>query len=261
MFGQILRFTYAVLATAARLGLLRLLRGRLGLLLGLRLLGLGLLLGRLGFRLLLLGLGLLLLLRLGLLLLARRLRRGLLLLGSRLLGLLLGLLSARRRGAADLELDNILTNGNGVLLVDKELLDSTGLGCVQRNVDLVGLDGSNLLILLNVVADLCMLSVCASVSSVAVSSRFDHCFSVPSVMDSAISGTLTVVTSAAATLAVRSSCVSPKPTIASCLIEGPKALGRELSRSSSIGLATPLHQSMALRTLKPGSGDRKRSLL
>lgn len=161
MVCQSSRATYAVLSTAARLGLLRLLL-RLGILLRLLLgwLGLGLLLGWLRFRLLLLGLGLLLLLRLGLLLLARGLRRGLLVLGRRLLGLLLGLLSTRRRGAANLELNNILTNGDGVLLVDKELLDGTGLGRVQGNVDLVGLDGGNLLILLNVVADLCMLSVC-----------------------------------------------------------------------------------------------------
>lgn len=196
------QLTYAVLSTAARLGLLGLLRRRLRLLLGLLLgrLGLRLLLGRLWFRLLLLGLGLLLLLRLGLLLLARRLRCSLLVLGGGLLWLLLRLLSTRRRSAADLELNNILSDGDCVLLVDKELLDGTSLGRVQRNVDLVGLDGSDLLVLLNVVADLCMLLVLRRGVVQRQSSRFDHCFSVPSVMDSAISGTLTVVTSAAAML-------------------------------------------------------------
>jgi hypothetical protein len=161
---MVLGSTYAVLSTAARLSLLRLLLGRrLCLLLGLLLgrLGLRLLLGRLGFRLLLGGLGLLLLLLLGLLLFARWLRRGLLVLGGGLLGLVLGLLlSTRGRLAAKLELDYILTNGDGVLLVDEKLLDGTGLRCVQRDVDLVGLDGGNLLVLLNVVADLCGLLVC-----------------------------------------------------------------------------------------------------
>lgn len=167
VFRQSLESTYAVLSTAA--GLLGLLLCRLGLLLGFLLgrLGLGLLLGGLGLRLLLLGLGLLLLLLLGLLLLARGLRSGLLVLGGGLLGLLLCLLSTRRRGAANLKLDDILADGDGVLLVDKELLDGTGLGRVQRNVDLVGLDGSDLLILLDVVANLCGLSVSVCVCSAA----------------------------------------------------------------------------------------------
>lgn len=154
-----LRPTYAVLSTAANL--LGLLLSRLRLLLGLLLgrLGLRLLLGGLGFRLLLLGLGLLLLLRLGLLLLAGGLRCGLLVLGGGLLGLLLCLLATSRRLAANLKLDDILADSDGVLLVDKELLDGTSLGCVQGNVDLIGLDGSDLLVLLDVVADLCVLSV------------------------------------------------------------------------------------------------------
>jgi len=181
------------------------------------------------------------------------LRCGFLVLGSRLLGLLLCLLSTSRRFAANLELDNILANGDGVLLVDKEFLDGTSLGRVQGNVDLVGLDGGNLLVLLNVVADLCVfVSMCLAPLR-RVSSRFDHCFSVPSVMDSAISGTLTVVTSAAAMLVAISFRVLLQQTIASCLVEGPETLCCELSRSSIIGLATPLHRSMALRTLKPGS--------
>jgi hypothetical protein len=152
-----LRPTYAVLSTAANL--LGLLLSRLRLLLGLLLgrLGLRLLLGGLGFRLLLLGLGLLLLLLL--LLLAGGLRCGLLVLGSGLLGLLLCLRATSRRLAANLKLDDILADSDGVLLVDKELLDGTSLGCVQGNVDLVGLDGSDLLILLDVVANLCVLSV------------------------------------------------------------------------------------------------------
>lgn len=107
--------------------------------------------------------------RLGLLLLAGGLRCSLLVLGGGLLGLVLGLLlSSSRRLAANLELDNILSNGDGVLLVDQEFLDGTGLGRVQGNVDLVGLDGGNLLVLLNVVADLCMLSVRVRACAVAV---------------------------------------------------------------------------------------------
>jgi hypothetical protein len=148
--------TYAVLSTVAGLDLLGLLLGRrLRVFLWLGLfgrLGLRLLLGRFRLRLLLLGLRLL-----GLLLLARRLRRSLLFLGSGLLDVVLCLLlSTGRRLTTKLKPDNILSNGNSVLLVDEELLDGTSLGCVQGNVDLVGLDGSNFLVLLNVVADLCM---------------------------------------------------------------------------------------------------------
>lgn len=150
--------TYAVLGPAASLGLLGLLLG--GLWLGLLLggLGLGLLLGRL--RLLLLLGGLRLRFLLGLLLLARGLRRSLLLLGRRLLGLVLGLLLASSRGfAAQLELDNVLSDRDGVLLVDEELLDGAGLGGVEGDVDLVRLNGGNLLVLLDVVANLCGMSV------------------------------------------------------------------------------------------------------
>jgi hypothetical protein len=46
-----------------------------------------------------------------------------------------------------------------VLLVDEKLLDGTGLGSVYRYVDLVGLDGRDLLVLLNEVANLCKPSV------------------------------------------------------------------------------------------------------
>ena len=124
---------------------------------------------RLGFRLLLSGLGLLLLLLLVLLLLSRGLRRCFLVLGGGLFGLILCLLlSTRWRLTANLKLDNILSNGNGILLVDKELLNGTGLRRVQRYVDLVRLDSGNLLVLLNVVANLCMLLVSLRGSCVAV---------------------------------------------------------------------------------------------
>ena len=165
--------TYAVLSTAAGLLGLLLLGGRLRVFLWLGLLrglGLRLLLGRLWFRLLLLGFRLLLLLLLGLLLLARGLRCGLLFLGGGLLDIVLCLLlSTGWRLTTKLKLNNILSNGNSVLLVDEELLDGTGLGRVQGNVDLVGLDGSNLLVLLNVVANLCMPLVFLRVFSAVIS--------------------------------------------------------------------------------------------
>jgi hypothetical protein len=58
--------------------------------------------------------------------------------GGGLLGLLGGrLLLATLRSLSGLELDKILSDGDGVLLVDKKLLDSTGLGGVHGHVDLM----------------------------------------------------------------------------------------------------------------------------
>jgi hypothetical protein len=148
--------TYATLLTATRLSGLGLFLGcGLGLLLGgLRL---GLLLGRLGLLFLLRRLWFRLVLWLRLFLLALGLRRSLLVLGCSLLGLVLGLLLlSTSRGTAGLDLDEVLADGDCVLLADEELLDGAGLGCVDGDVDLVGFDGRNLLVLLNVVADLCM---------------------------------------------------------------------------------------------------------
>jgi len=112
--------TYAALLAATDSGL-----GLLGLLLGL--------LSR--SRLRLLSLGLLGLLSLSLL---RLLSRG------RLLGLLsllrlLGssLLLATLRRLTGLQLDDLLSDGDGILLVDKKLLDNTGLGGIHRHIDLM----------------------------------------------------------------------------------------------------------------------------
>ena len=71
--------------------------------------------------------------------------------------LLAGLLLSALWGTTSLKLYDFLSNGDGVLLVDEELLDGTSLGRVDSNVDLVSLNGSDLFILLNVVADLCIL--------------------------------------------------------------------------------------------------------
>lgn len=78
-------------------------------------------------------------------------------------------------------------------------------------------------------------------------------------MDSAISGTLTVVTSAAAVLACVPLFASAACTVCSCLVKGPQALCCELSRASGIGLAVSAAHPMALHTLKPGSGGPKTS--
>ena len=145
-------WTYATLLTATRDGRLGLVLW-LGLLLGrLRLglvFGLLFLLGRLwlGFFLWCLGLRLLLL--------ALGLRRSLLLLGCGFFGLFAGLLFSTSGRSAGLELHNFLSNLDGVLFVDKELLDDTSLGRIHGYVDLVGLNGCDFLILLDVVANLC----------------------------------------------------------------------------------------------------------
>ena len=89
--------------------------------------------------------------------LAFGLRRSLLVLRCGFLWLLAGLLLSALWGTTSLKLYDFLSNGDGVLLVDEELLDGTSLGRVDSNVDLVSLNGSDLFILLNVVADLCML--------------------------------------------------------------------------------------------------------
>ncbi|KAG9859209.1 hypothetical protein KCU94_g5, partial [Aureobasidium melanogenum] len=55
-----------------------------------------------------------------------------------------------------LHLQQVLTDGDGIILVDQELLDSTSLGSVDGNVDLwVGKGYSDFLVLLDVVTDLC----------------------------------------------------------------------------------------------------------
>ena len=110
------------------------------------------LLGRLWFRLLLWRFWL------RLLLLALGLRRSLLVLGRRLLGLLTGLLLLSASwSTAGLKLYDVLSDGDGVLLVDEELLNSTSLGRIDGDVDFVGLDSRDFFILLNVVANLCIL--------------------------------------------------------------------------------------------------------
>ena len=92
---------------------------------------------------------------LGLLLLALGLRAGLLGLGSSLLGLLLGLCCAALGSlCAGIDLDKVLTDNNVVLLVGQELQNHTSSRGVDCDVDLVGLDGGDLLVLLDAVADL-----------------------------------------------------------------------------------------------------------
>lgn len=86
-----------------------------------------------------------------------------------------------------------MSNSDGVLLVDEELLDSTGFRGVDSDINLVGFNGCNFLILLDVVADLYSTGLDLNWQQrLWVHTRFDHCFRVPSVMDSAISGTLTI---------------------------------------------------------------------
>ena len=113
--------TYAALLTATDSGL-----GLLGLLLGL--------LSRSRSRLRLLSLGLLRLLSLSLL---RLLSRGGLL-GLLSLLRLLGssLLLATLRCLTGLQLDDLLSDGDSILLTDKKLLDNTGLRGIHRHVDL-----------------------------------------------------------------------------------------------------------------------------
>lgn len=164
-------------------------------------------LGRFWFRLLLFrGLGLLL----SLLLLALRLRGSLLLFRCGLLGFFFSfLLLTTGRLTPKLELHKILSDGDGILFIDQELLDSTSFRCVHGNVNLsklvpspdvaetsaylVRFDGGNLLVDLDVVTDLCKCISKPSNFRLESRSRFDHCFKVPSVMDSAICGTLTTV--------------------------------------------------------------------
>jgi hypothetical protein len=55
---------------------------------------------------------------------------------------------------AGIDLDEVLTNNNVVLLVGQELQNHTSSRGVDRDVDLVGLDGGDLFVLLDVVADL-----------------------------------------------------------------------------------------------------------
>ena len=106
------------------------------------------------------------------------------------------MLLATRGLATELQLDQILSHCYRVFLVNQELLDGSSLGRVDGNVDLVGFDGRDLFVLLNVVADLCWGSVLGIVGVCMVHARFDHCFRVPSVIDSAICGTLTTVSAA-----------------------------------------------------------------
>ncbi|KAI6768650.1 hypothetical protein HG531_010839 [Fusarium graminearum] len=82
-------------------------------------------------------------------------------LGFFLLGLLLGwlLLSSlallsRTSILAGHDTRKILSDDNGIALLSKVFSDSTGLARVDKNVDLVSLDASNLLILLDRLADL-----------------------------------------------------------------------------------------------------------
>ena len=71
-----------------------------------------------------------------------------------------------------------------------------------REPYLVRLDGGNLFVLLDKIADLCRtcqrsIWLAAPQTECSVGGRgrlrFDHCFNVPSVIDSAICGTLTMV--------------------------------------------------------------------
>jgi hypothetical protein len=105
------------------------------------------------------------------------------------------LFAACRRLSTQLQFNDVLSNCDGIFLIDQKLLDGASLGSIQRDIDLVRLNGGDLLVLLDVVANLWRMLV-RTFNSNMNSVRFDHCFSVPSVMDSAISGTLTVVTSA-----------------------------------------------------------------
>ena len=99
---------------------------------------------------------------------------GLLFLSAGLLGSS-GLLGAALRSGTGFYGSEVLADGNGILLTDKELLQGTGLGCVDSDIDLgrvlasrpslaercpgsfthlVGLDSRDLLILLDVVTNL-----------------------------------------------------------------------------------------------------------
>jgi hypothetical protein len=70
--------------------------------------------------------------------------------------------------------------------------------CVFHDAYLVRFDGGELLVLLDKVADLWELVSAFLSCSFRLCSRLDHCFKVPSVMDSAICGTLTTVSAVSA---------------------------------------------------------------
>lgn len=188
-------FTYTSLFTASNLGRCR--RGFLLRLCRLGLLGL-LFLDRLGFR----GSGFL-----GLWLGWGGLGLFFLLFRGRLI---LGLLSSFAAGAG-LEFYDGLANGNGVFFADEEFLDGTRFGSVDSDVDLSSfryqLAGNSpergYTLSVSIVAISSSRSTKSPTSildqnmalkeGLSGCSRFENCFNVPSVIDSAISGTLTIV--------------------------------------------------------------------
>jgi hypothetical protein len=114
--------------------------------------------------------------------------------GSRFLGFRSGLLLlTSRRSASQLQTYQILPNGNGILLVGKKLFDGPRFRRIDCYINLGKVSrparckrgGCRRTLSVSIVA---ISSSCSTKSPIC----FDHCFRVPSEIDSAISGTLTI---------------------------------------------------------------------
>lgn len=95
---------------------------------------------------------------------------------------------------------------------------------------------------------------------VGADSRLDHCFSVPSVIDSAIWGTLMIVSAVWGVSRALQGRAGRIHTIAACLLKAPQALRRELCRASVQSSAKRITDTRPRRrclTSTPGPADQK----